>query len=422
MHLKNQQDLDSLIAYICLTGMFLPLVVLFYNKGYLSANRYLAGFLFFSALYLLENFYFFYGKSLFRIAFFTTTHAFFYLIGPCAFFYVRSILKDNSKLGKIDYLHFALFAISVVGYVPYFFSSWDYKLTIAQNIYSNNWDMAAFHINKIIPHKIDQGLNVLHTYCYAIGLWYLLWHHKKVANNPIVATLQYRLIRNWLFIFTGLVTIITLNFTVAMANMWIYADKSIFLNKASVALLFAAIIYVGMNMTVMFFPNIMYGLPFDHAYKHANEATSAGLASNHNDDSEIDSYAAVNLKPSGSKIEPQLFSIEYINSIEELLLQSVAQQTYLQSDCGLSKISDEIRIPAHHLTYYFNNIKKESFSNWRNQLRVVHVIRNLNEGKINTLTIEAFGEQVGFKSYSTFIRSFKKVTGKTPSDYLESIS
>ena len=88
--------------------MFLPLVILFYNKGYLSANRYLAGFLFFSALYLLENFYFFYGKSLFIIAFFTTTHAFFYLIGPCAFLYVRSILKDNSVLSKIDYLHVVL--------------------------------------------------------------------------------------------------------------------------------------------------------------------------------------------------------------------------------------------------------------------------------------------------------------------------
>jgi hypothetical protein len=112
--------LDSVIAYICLTGLFLPLVIFYFNKGYLSANRYLAGFLFFSALYLLENFYFFYGKSLAIIAFFTTTHAFFYLIGPFAFFYVRSILRDNSKLSKTDYLHLVLFVVSFIGYFPYF--------------------------------------------------------------------------------------------------------------------------------------------------------------------------------------------------------------------------------------------------------------------------------------------------------------
>jgi AraC-like DNA-binding protein len=390
----------------------LPLVILFYNKGYLSANRFLAGFLFFSALYLLENFYFFYGKSLFRIAFFTTTHAFFYLIGPCAFFYVRSILKDNSKLGKIDSLHFALFAISLVGYVPYFFSSWDYKLIIAQNIYSENWDMAEFHINKIIPHKIDQGLNVLHTYCYAIGLWYLLWHHKKVANNPIVATSQYKLIRNWLYIFIGLVSIITLNFTVATANMWLYDDKSIFLDKASVALLFAAIIYVGMNMTVLFFPHIMYGLPIGNQYQLI--ADTIPIEDNSRE-------AAVSIS-SDVKKEPELFSPEYIEKIKTHLQEIIEKQMYLESNCSLSKISDEMRIPAHHLTYYFNNIKKESFSNWRNQLRVVYVIRILDVGKSNQLTIEAIGEQVGFKSYSTFIRSFKKITGKTPSDYLESIS
>ena len=409
-----------MIAYICLTGMFLPLVVLFYNKGYLSANRYLAGFLFFSALYLLENFYFFYGKSLFTIAFFTTTHAFFYLIGPCAYFYVRSILKDNSVLSKIDYLHFALFTISFIGYIPYFFLSWDYKLTIAQNIYSNNWDMAAFHINKIIPHKIDQGLNVLQTYFYAISLWYLLWHHKKVANNPIVATAQYKLIRNWLFIFTGLVTIITLNFTVAMANMWIYDDKSIFLDKASSALIFASVIYIGMNMTVMFFPNIMYGLPFEHPYKRANEASPEGLASNHKDDSEIDSYAAVDIKPSGNKTELQLFSDGYIANIEQLLQQSVNKLTYLKPDCSLIKISNEIGIPAHHLTYYFKNFVNSSFSDWRNQLRVEYAIGMLYKGSSNQLTLEAVGLKAGFASASTFIRSFKKVTGKTPSDYLES--
>ena len=99
----------------------MPLVLLYYNRGYLTANRYLAGFMFFASLYVLENFYFFYGESLVMVIIFTMVHSFFYLIGPFAFFYMRSILRDNSQLNRFDYLHFALFAISFIGYVPYFF-------------------------------------------------------------------------------------------------------------------------------------------------------------------------------------------------------------------------------------------------------------------------------------------------------------
>ncbi len=405
----------SIIAYICLTGLFLPLLILYFNKGYRTANRYLAGFLFFASLYLLENFQFFYGKSLFWVAFFTNSHAFFYLIGPFAFFYVRSILRDNSKLSKTDYFHFALFAVSLMGYIPYFFSSWDYKISIAKNISSENWDMASFHLNQFIPHKIDQGLNVLQTYFYAISLWYLLWHHKKVANNPIVTTTQYKLIRNWLFIFTGLVTIITLNFTVAMANMWCYDDKSIFLNRASDALLLASVIYIGMNMTVMFFPHIMYGLPIENQSQPIKDAIPLDTVHIN------EKYSNVTDFPSEKKKKPEFFSPDYIVNIEALFQQSIRKQTYLQPNCSLSKISDEIGIPAHHLTYYFNNIKKESFSNWRNKLRIEYALIILNQRTSDQLTLEAIGLKVGFKSNSTFIRSFKKVAGKTPSDYLESI-
>ena len=141
--------METIIPYTCLLGLFLPLILLYYNNGYRSANLYLAGFLFFSSLYLLENFYFFYGNSLPRIAFFTTTHSFFYLIGPFAYLYLRSFLRGNNKLSKIDYLHFALFVISIIGYIPYFFSSWENKLEVAQNLYSENWDISSFRLNKI---------------------------------------------------------------------------------------------------------------------------------------------------------------------------------------------------------------------------------------------------------------------------------
>ena len=104
-----------LIPYICLLGLFLPMVLFFYNKGFKSANRFLAGFLFFASLYLLESFTFFYVDSKAIVAFFTNTHGLYYLIGPFAFLYVRSTLKDNSRLTKIDVLHFIPFFTFFIG-------------------------------------------------------------------------------------------------------------------------------------------------------------------------------------------------------------------------------------------------------------------------------------------------------------------
>jgi AraC-like DNA-binding protein len=36
-------------------------------------------------------------------------------------------------------------------------------------------------------------------------------------------------------------------------------------------------------------------------------------------------------------------------------------------------------------------------------------------------TIESMGKECGFRSYATFIQSFKKVTGKLPKDYLKDL-
>ena len=413
--------LESTIAYTSLLGLLLPLVLLYFNKGYRTANRYLAGFLFVASLYVLENFYFFYGKSLNKIAFFTCVHAFFYLIGPFAFLYVRSILRDNSKLSKVDYFHFALFALSFIGYIPYLFSSWDYKLIVAQNLQSENWDISNFHLNKIFYHEVDQILNVLHTYFYSIALWYLLWHYKKPANRSIIHTKQYKLIKNWLIIFASILTIITINFTVAMANVWIYDDKSIFLNRASVALLFASIVYVGMNMIILFFPHIMYGLPVDLKF----ESTGSGIIQIAENNFPVIEEPLVLLKEENlsqlDKIEPQLFTLEYRNVIENSLESFKDRKAFLNVDFKLIQISKESDIPAHHLTYFFNDIIKISFSDWRNNLRVEEAKNLFRLGEADNITFKGISLQCGFASQNTFIRAFKNTTGTTPSAYLKSL-
>ena len=412
--------MNFIIPYICLTGLFLPLVIFFFNKGYRSANQYLAAFFFFASLFVLENFYFFFGKSIPKIAFFTNTHAFYYLIGPFAFFYMRSILRDNTKLNKTDYLHFAIFVISFIGYIPYYFSSWKFKMLVAENMYSNSWNLAQFHTNFLIPHKIDQVFNVLQTYFYSIALWYLIVHYKK-SRRSIFKTKQYKLIQNWLYIFAAFYVIITINFTIAMANIWIYDDKSIFLNRAGIALFFASIVYVAMNMNVMFFPHIMYGLPMnliikdrDSGLKNINEPTphlyfkEAALFIQEEDGSK-----------QVIKAELQLFTTEYIKTIEVALQYEIDRQAFLRSDFKLLQISTDSGVPAHHLTYFFNDIKQVSFTDWRNELRIAHAIKLMGKGHAQIFTMQNISLKCGFVSQNTFNRAFKIVTSFTPTEYLK---
>jgi YesN/AraC family two-component response regulator len=215
-----------------------------------------------------------------------------------------------------------------------------------------------------------------------------------------------------------------------MANLWIFDDKSVFLSRASFALLFAAMIYVGLNMMVMFFPNIMYGLPLEIQYQP--KMVDSPMSSAYVEEKPIEASVAIPVEENYAlvpdvisnekKKELELFSSEYIEKIEGLLQECIVKQMYLQADCSLMQISDKLRIPAHHLTYFFNNIKRETFSDWRNRLRIEDATNILNQDTLRQLTLEAIGLKVGFKSNSTFIRSFKKYTGKTPSEYLGSIS
>ncbi len=400
----------------------MPLVLLYYNRGYLTANRYLAGFMFFASLYVLENFYFFYGESLVMVIIFTMVHSFFYLIGPLAFFYMRSILRDNSHLSREDYLHFALFAISFIGYVPYFFSSWDFKVMVGENLQSENWDITSFRLNTFLYHELDQVLNVLHTYFYSISLWYLLWKYKRHSNQSIIHSKQYKLIHNWLLVFASILTIITINFTVAMAGVWLYDEKSLFLERTGIALLFASLVYIGMNMVILFFPHILYGLPVGLKLSPMGIRSAGFSGADHESPTEREAPGEEDSSFEIEKNELQLFTREYKETLEAALENFEDRKVFLNSEFRLVQVSVESCIPVHHLTYYFNDIKNISFSDWRNNLRIAYALELLRQGEASNLTLEAISTKCGFASQSTFIRAFKNVTGTTPSGYLKTIS
>jgi AraC-like DNA-binding protein len=92
-------------------------------------------------------------------------------------------------------------------------------------------------------------------------------------------------------------------------------------------------------------------------------------------------------------------------------------QPYLQPDCNLAYFSKLINIPSHHLSYYFREVKKQTFNDYRNEWRINHAKKLIKEGKASEMTLEAIGMLSGFSSRNAFITDFKKVEGISPGAY-----
>ena len=94
-------------------GIFFSMVLLVSNKGYKSANIYLGLFLTLFNFIILTHYLYIYNNSKVTIAILLSIpiNAAAYTIGPLAFLYVRSILKNNAHFTNYDWIHFIVFCI-----------------------------------------------------------------------------------------------------------------------------------------------------------------------------------------------------------------------------------------------------------------------------------------------------------------------
>jgi AraC-like DNA-binding protein len=94
-------------------------------------------------------------------------------------------------------------------------------------------------------------------------------------------------------------------------------------------------------------------------------------------------------------------------------------QPYLEKDFSLARLSHALKVPEHHLGFIFRYVLRKPFVEYRNELRVAHVMRMMDDGAARELTLEAIGLEAGFRSRATFFAVFKKQTGRTPAQYLK---
>ena len=393
---------------ISILGIFLSVILLYFNVRKYPATVFLGLFFFLISLYSFIQFVMLYSKSVFLVSVVFLNIGFLsYLIGPMFYWYVRSVLTDNSRLKKSDLWHLLPMAIFFLSALPHLFTPWTNKLEIATKIVEDNTYIWLFQPTLFAKHFsafiIFISRPVL-VFGYTIWSVVLFIRFKWIKGESNVFSKQH-FMSKWLI---GLFVFLAIWF-VSHALQIVESAFSGTLNifySLNILQFLSATGLIGLLVLPLFFPAILYGLPI---YPPPTTPLT-------------DQDESIGKKP-GKPDDPTVTEIKVENKYEADYMLNIHQnielcmknlKPHLQPDCNLTYLSKLIDVPMHHLAYYFREEKKQTFNDYRNGWRIGHAKNLIREGKANELTLEAIGLLSGFSTRNTFFTAFKKTEGISP--------
>jgi AraC-like DNA-binding protein len=396
-----------MLLFISLAGFFLSSILLVYNAGKYRSSIYLGLFFLLLSLYGFFQYVLLYSKSVWLISIFLFNVSIFvspiYLIGPMLYWYVRSVLKDDYRLKRSDLFHFIPMVVFFIAALPNAFVPWAQKVEVARAVVNDPAfinEYSATMLTKIFPHVsvfLSRPLLVLLYTAWSVVL--LIVYLRKRISTAVFSKQSF--MKSWLFHLLGFTLILSASQVILLVRTFEmqFSDASFALNLVRV-LSIAGLI--GLLISPFFFPSILYGLP-----RMPESSRKPGT-------SEVKDETTHR----GSKAPKVSYETEYLKSIEKKTESCMSElKPYLSPDCNLAYFSKLINVPAHHLAYYFKEIRKQRFNDFRNKSRIEHAKNLIEKGKAGEMTLEAIGSLSGFNSRNAFIADFKKFEGISPGAY-----
>lgn len=388
-----------MLLYITLLGFIITFLLLINLGQSNKANIYLFFFFLINNIYSLAHYAGIYSGNLFfsaiMLVHFTPVYM---LAGPALYFYVRGVLTDDYRIKKIDLLHFIPAVIYFINVAGYIFSSLEYKMHFAKLVMANPIELSNLH-TLFVSGKINFIIRPISGIVYAIASAVLVIRHH--AGYTLVQK-QSNLIYKWLWFLIATVLTIYISF---LLFSWIGIQVLNFevASQTGKYLLITAVIgLITLNCSLLFFHNILYGLPqLDYEIKLSNKPV------------QIIQEDAVKRNARNFEI-----SDEKLQLLKYKIDKYVLGKPYLNPEFNLSFMALETDIPVHHLSYFFNVYLNVHFNTWKNELKVAHVLDLINNGSGELLTLDALSKQAGFGSRTSFFNAFKQKMGSTPSEYL----
>lgn len=160
----------------------------------------------------------------------------------------------------------------------------------------------------------------------------------------------------------------------------------------------ASFIFLAMGM--LFFPEILYGLPNNSLVKSKT-------------------IKKISLKPVNN-INPMVEEGEdsFLKLSQKIQNYFESEKPYINQNFSIAEIALKMDVPQNHVLYCINSVYKIKFSKLKTKLGIDQTKVYLHESIHSNITIDGIAQLAGFSSRSSFYSSFKEETGITPSVYL----
>lgn len=323
----------------------------------------------------------------------------YYLIPPCSYLYMRSIILNQTHFKKYDWLHFLPALINFIDLLPFYFLDSEAKREVV-NAIINNFSLSYQKGSGFIPAFWHFQLRWMLGIAYLIVQWRLLL---QVKQKEVLH--QFKTVIRWLVTFVSFNTVIYVGLGIMSVIAWVNLGEpvNILLSGRSIPTLLQIIGFMCMSVYLFFKPEVLYGL--------STESSLPLLKSE-----EITEANKPRFIVSEKTFAPELIE-SYLNQIEDYIQ---TEKPFKRHGFTVSELANELNMPLHHLSYVLNSHLKQRFTDFINGYRVSYVIDRIDSNQWRFFTLEALAKEAGFSSRSTFFSAFKKVTGVSPSAYIQS--
>lgn len=302
--------------------------------------------------------------------------------GPLLFLYVRTLISEEPRWNWIDLVHFAPFLV-FLGLAFLFRATPDESSSLPV------WA----HPSRLA--KIIYELLIFASFTiYSIIVYVLLTRHRLAIREEFSFS-------------SGKITLTWLLFV----SITVYASYLLTFLSAGIQML---VIRLPFDPKIFSFTGLtLFSFAFSFYGHRQARIFSKSMSFEHSAEDEAvtsSKYAKSSLRGDDLK--------KFVLAIDNLMDQ---KRLYLRPELSLAEVSEELRIPRHHLTQAMNIELGKNFYAYINELRVKRFMEMVIDPRYKDYTFLAIAFECGFNSKSTFNSVFKRITGFTPSEYLRSL-